>query len=82
MPHPLIDQRLHLLDIRESVRSSGNFAVMRMDPMVLHIEQALRFTKRARDVVFALVGVAGVDFGQFGGVGDEEHGGCYAEYGA
>lgn len=75
----VIDQWFHLLNVAECVRPSCNLPVVRMDFVLLHIEQALLLAKAASDVVVALVRLATVDFGKLCRVRDEQESGCDAQ---
>jgi hypothetical protein len=51
-------------------------------PVRLHVEDGFGFAEGAGDVVVGFVGLAVVDLGELGRVGDEEEGRGYAEDGA
>lgn len=63
IPHPRVNQRLHLFDVGEAVRRGRHFAEPRVRLCVLYVEQALHLAEAARDVVFRLVGLAVVELG-------------------
>ena len=63
---------LHFLDVREAVGLRGDLAEVRMLFPVLHIEQALRFTKTARDVMLGFICLARVDFWELCRIADQQ----------
>lgn len=80
--YSMINQRFHFLHVAKCIRTRCYLPIMRMDFMFLHVKQTLLLAKTTRDVVVALVRLAVVNFGEFGGIRDKKESGRDAQYGA